>query len=118
MMLTRQKELARIKRDRELRRISNQGIKIYNSVSAMRSNPYANDTTLLPFGADNRTDKGNITEDDVLESVLFAEKYTHRRKDITVLCPDLVSDEVKEQWLDKIRASVLRNARAGASLKD
>lgn len=112
MMLTRQKELARKNTIRELRKASNDGIKIYNSVSAMRVNPYANDTTVLPFGKDNKTDQGNITEDDVLESVLFAETHSHRRKDITVLCPDLVCEEIKDYWRGKIGQSIVRAAVA------
>lgn len=111
-MLTRQKEIEKRKRERELRRQSNDGIRIYNTAFAAKCNPYSGDTTVLPYGADNKTDKGNITENDILESVLFSVKHHHRRKDITQLVPELVSNEVRDYWLHRIHGSILRNAKA------
>lgn len=113
-MLTRQRELARKQLEREMRKRSNDDIRIYNTHFAQKCNPYSGDTTVLPFGTDNKTSVGNITETDVLESVLFAVKYTHRRKDVTQLVPELVSDEVRDYWLHRIHGSVLRNAKAKA----
>lgn len=111
-MLTRRIEEQRVKRNRELRKLSNDGIKIYNTTNAQRCNPYAGDTTTLPFKRDGKTDKGGWTEDEVLESVLNPNRRFHVKRSTETLAPVLVCDEVKNYWRNRIHNSVLNNAKA------
>lgn len=116
MLLTRQRELARKQKQRELRRLSNDGIKILNSAIALRTNPFAGDTTTLPFDKDGKTDKGGITEDDVLYSVINAEHRQKHTKTLEELNPDLVCDAVKTYYKAKMQQSILKNARAKSKI--
>jgi len=109
-MLTNRIRLERQKRERELRRLSNDGIKIFNTARAMRVNPFAGDTTVISRSVDNKTDHGAKTLDDVIDSVCHRERRARNKKSDAELRPWAVSDEVKDFWLQKINASRVRGA--------
>lgn len=112
MMLTRRIELARKRENAALRRASNEDIKIYNKVSSMKCNPFAGDTTVLDHSVDNHTDVLAQTEEEVLQSILYPKHSLRVKKSDVKLCPDMVSEAIKDMYLQKIRGSALRSARA------
>lgn len=111
MRLTDVKKLAAKQTSRTRRRAANRDIALYDRSFAMKVNPFSSDTTALPRDIDNRTDVLNLTEDEVIDSVLNPERK-FRVKNETRLNPDLVPDEVAEVWRQKIQASRVSNARA------
>lgn len=111
MLLTKKKALAKVQEQREKHRASNDGIKIYNTARATRCNPFAGDTTVLDWTVDNRTDSIIMTEQELIDSVIFSGKRYHVRKSDVQLSPDMVSEEIKDYYRQKISGSALRSAR-------
>jgi hypothetical protein len=102
-----------IKRDiASKRKASNEDIKIYNKVSSMKCNPFAGDTTVLDRTVDNRRDNVPQTEEEILSSVLNPKHNYRVKKSDVKLCPDMVTEEIKDYFLQKIRGSALRSARS------
>ena len=110
--LTDVKRLARKQTERTQRRASNRHIAQYNTVSAMRCNPYSGDTTILPRDYDGKTDHGEQTEDDIINSLLYSESRSHVKRSLERLMPELISNEVKEYWQQKIGQSSIKAAKA------
>lgn len=74
--------------------------------------------TILPYEPYNGPTSGRnsfvkteMTEDEILESVLNPDKHKHSKRDIRKLDPSCVSDEVKEFWKQKVKDSELRRGR-------
>lgn len=100
--------------DREKRKQSNKEIKIYDRAASMRGNPFSGETTNLPFNQDNRKSYGTpelLTEQDVLESILFNGKRFRVRKSDVKLAPEMVTDEIKDFYRAKIYAGAVRSAK-------
>ena len=114
--LTRKKEQAKKKREREARKRSNEAIKIYDrgGKRAFKVNAFANNIADLPYDQDNHREYGSaelMTEDEVLESVLFAGKRFRVRKSDVKLCPDMVTEEIKDYYRSKIVSCSVRSAK-------
>lgn len=114
MMLTRAHERAKREREREKHKQFKEEIKIYDLSTSMRCNPFSGETTNLPFNQDNRKEYGTpelLTEQDVLESILFNGKRFHVRKSDVKLAPDMVTDEIKDFYRAKIYQGAVRSAK-------
>lgn len=110
-MLTRQRELARKASERAKRIRANADIAIYNRVSSMKCNPFAGDTTVLDRTVDNRTDNLPQTEDELLDSLLHPRHNFRVRKSDVRLVPEMVSEEIKDWYKQKIGATMVNNAK-------
>ncbi len=115
-MLTRQREKDRIAHDRTLRVNSNKDIAIYNCKSSMLCNPFAGDTTVLDWSTDNHRDVVPQTEDEILDSIFNPKHNLRVRKSDVKLVPEMVSEEVKDYYLQKIKDSALRSAKSYARM--
>lgn len=113
MRLTDVSRLARLQSNRTKRTVSNKDIRVYNRKAGVKYNGFAGDTTNLPHGVDNRTDNLELTEDEILDSVLNPNKKFRVKASDIKLSPDCVSDEVRMYWLQKINQSGINMARAG-----
>lgn len=111
MSLIGQKEKQKREEYSRRRKTGQDSVKIYNTNRAMRCNPFAGDTTILDWSVDNRVDSLHLTEEEVLDSVLFAGKRYHVRKSDVRLHPDMVSEEIKDYYRAKISGSALRSAK-------
>lgn len=112
MFLTQQKAIEKRKAERAARRTLRQELRCYNTASAMKGNPFKGDTTVLDRTIDNRTDRGCMTEEDVLEAVMFPERHNRLKRSDVKLCPDMVTEDVKEFYRAKIGQGAVRSARA------
>lgn len=113
--LLKQYALEKKRKQRELHQVGIDSIKIYNTATAYgkqcKSNPFAGDTTVLDWTVDNRSDSIHLTEEEVLDSVLFRGKRFHVKKSDVHLVPDMVSEEIKDYYRQKIWGSALRSAK-------
>lgn len=111
-MLTDQRRLAKLRMDRITRQAFKDAIAIFDTKTAMLGNPFSGDTTVLDHTVDNHTDVLPQTEEEVIQSVLFPKHNIRNKKSDIKLVPDMVTEDVKDYYRQKIGASLLRSAVA------